>query len=34
MAVELTADDLRDLDAATAGIEVQRARGSAHERYG
>ncbi len=32
-AVELTADDLRDIDAAAATIEVHGARGSGHERY-
>jgi hypothetical protein len=32
-AVELTADDLRDIDAAAAKIEVHGARGSGHERY-
>jgi len=32
-AVELTADDLRDIDAAAAKIEVRGARGSGHERY-
>ena len=32
-AVELTADDLRDIDAAAATIEVQGARGTGHERY-
>ena len=31
--VELTADDLRDIDAAAATIEVHGARGSGHERY-
>jgi aryl-alcohol dehydrogenase-like predicted oxidoreductase len=31
--VELTADDLRAIDAATATIKVQGARGSGHERY-
>jgi aryl-alcohol dehydrogenase-like predicted oxidoreductase len=31
--VELTADDLRAIDAAAATIEVQGARGSGHERY-
>jgi hypothetical protein len=30
--VELTADDLRDIDTA-ATIEVHGARGSGHERY-
>ncbi len=32
-AVELTADDVRDIDAAAATIEVHGARGSGHERY-
>jgi len=31
--VELTADDLRAIDAAATRIEVQGARGSGHERY-
>ncbi|MBL8097429.1 MAG: aldo/keto reductase [Anaerolineales bacterium] len=32
--VELTGEDLREIDAATAAIQVQGARGSGHERYG
>jgi len=32
--VELTPDDLREIDAVTATIQVQGARGSGHERYG
>ena len=32
-AVALTADDLRDIDAATAQIEVHGARGTGHEEY-
>jgi aryl-alcohol dehydrogenase-like predicted oxidoreductase len=31
--VDLTADDLRDIDAAAAAIDVHGARGSGHERY-
>jgi aryl-alcohol dehydrogenase-like predicted oxidoreductase len=33
VAIELTADDLRAIDAAAATIEVHGARGSGHERY-
>jgi aryl-alcohol dehydrogenase-like predicted oxidoreductase len=33
VAVELTSDDLREIDAAAATIEVHGARGTGHERY-
>ena len=31
--IELTSDELRELDAATSKIKVQGARGTGHERY-
>ena len=32
--IQLTPDDLREINTATAKIEVQGARGSGYERYG
>jgi aryl-alcohol dehydrogenase-like predicted oxidoreductase len=32
-AIELTPDDLREIDAATSGIEVRGARGTGREQY-
>jgi hypothetical protein len=32
--VELTVDDLREIDGAASKIEVQGARGTGHEQYG
>jgi len=32
-AIELTPDELREIDAATAGIEVRGARGTGREQF-